>query len=208
MAAGKILGQAGTSLADLYDVEGSIAGVERLDSEDVHITHEMGGTILSERLVAQNFQANTGALAASVAWNINVSILGGHSRILGVQVISNQTDRVANAQLSVTTPPGGGSDDMPIFYWDQGADIEVPIRIMQNAVVGTARVLKPTMVPLLPMLLIGNEGPDGGNEGSFVISFRGSTNAFGAGTVVVTFIVYSVQPRRGLSAKGLPLPSW
>ena len=45
----KILAQAGISLADVYDVEGSIAGTDELLSEDVSLVHEMGGHMMSER---------------------------------------------------------------------------------------------------------------------------------------------------------------
>ena len=43
----KILSQAGISLADLYNVEGSIAGIEQLDTRELPIVHEMSGTIFS-----------------------------------------------------------------------------------------------------------------------------------------------------------------
>ena len=59
----KILSQAGDSLADSYDVAGSIAGVDDLITQDVQLLHEMGGTIFSERLTSQVLTIASGSIA-------------------------------------------------------------------------------------------------------------------------------------------------
>jgi len=202
----KILGQDGTSLADLYDVEGSIAGIEELDSRDVKTVHEMGSTILSERIGATITEIGTGALAQTVAWNINFSLGEAFHRILGIQVVTTPVDRILTSQVSITTPPQGGSDDIPVWYWDSAVNGMISIRLMQNAGVSTLQLLQPSMVPLLPNLSVGNEK---GPLGAFTMSWRGITSTFGAGTATSTLIVYHIGARASnISDRGLPLPSW
>ena len=88
--------------------------------------------------------------------------------------------------------------------WASGDDI-VKASVLIDGVVGTKDLLVATDHVNLPSLIVGDESesPTG------ILSLRGNTQGFGAGTVTLIALVYLVfsQPG-GLSNRGLPLPSW
>jgi len=202
----KILGQAGTSLADLYDVEGSIAGVEQLDSEDVKVVHELGSTILSERLSGAITVLSSGAVGQSLTWDVTLVFPPRFtSRILGIVVITNMSARSDNCQLSVSA--AGNDQDFPLWSWSVGdaGDDARNIRIANFSILGGQVELVPGTTARTPSLLIGTEQP----IEIAGMRFRGKTSAFGAGTVIHEALIYQAFPSlRGVSSKGLPLPSW
>jgi len=65
----KVLGQVGVSLADAYDIEGSIAGVDELVTRDVSLTHDMAATIFSERVSTAIRRSATAALAQNTLFD-------------------------------------------------------------------------------------------------------------------------------------------
>ncbi len=199
----KILAQAGVSLADAYDVEGSIVGVENLDATDVKTVHEMGATIHAERIGGTIIALSTGALAQSITWNTGITLAANVTRILGLQMISNSAARTARAAVMLTDLPPT-INDLPIMWWDTG-DTIAAINMTIEGTLAAVNVLQPTLPPLLPNLLIGTNQ----QNAVPVINFRGVTTAFGAGTVVHTLMIYTATAGEpGVSSRGLPTPSW
>jgi hypothetical protein len=208
----KILAQAGISLADSYDVEGSIVGVEDLNAGDVSLIHEMGGTIMAERL--QSFILRITPTAP--AQNTNFSATSGElpdcaNRILGAVVTiprANATD-IQNCSLSIQN----GSIDRQIPFWtfDVGLDVEARIRFdVDGAGIADITQLRPVGGIQLPTLVtrlgLGERMPN--------IRFNGSTTGFGAGTVAINAWVHICRPNPEVptpghpSSHGLPLPGW
>lgn len=207
----KVLGRAGTSLADIYDIEGSIAGVDQLLSEEVHLEHEMGGAIFSERLVGTIERITTGALTQNTNFNFTAAGPPGTYRVLNVYMQADTAARVLFAQVSLqaaatTVLP---LREIPIFIWDDVNDVESRIRIIDNgAAVGgdTAMIqTRPMAMPTLGLgtgqrLMVGD-----------AIVFRGVTAGFGAGTVEVVALLYVARAEIGIGRLpqiGLPLPGW
>lgn len=208
---GKILSKSGDSLADVYDVEGSIAGIDNLESANVNLVHEMGATIFSERAGGRIISIETGAIVQSVNFNqeFDVSVdVPGFSRVLGVTVISNDPSRVEQAQVSITSPTGpttSAETDLPIWAWDEG-EPNIGVSILVNGATFTSsKLLVPAQPFAIPNLMLGNDSRAPIN----LLNFRGRSTGFGAGTVTVTALIYMVFAEPGaLSNRGLPLPSW
>jgi len=205
----KVLSQAGISLADMYDVEGSIAGVEQLESREVQVVHELGATIAAERLVGNIVRVSTGAILQSVAWNLLLpSLPTTPFRILGVAVITLAGTRVDNCQVSIRDNAViTDGVEIPIFVWGSTPDIEVPFRFVNNgaAVAETRYLRQAAPIVGMPSMGFGNTS----REDTPSIVFRGSTNAFGAGTEEVICEIYTASMALGgVSSFGLPVPSW
>ncbi len=200
----KILSQSGVSLADAYNVEGSIAGVEQLDSEAVKTVHDMGSTMFSERLAGRALVIASGAIAQSATWSVNFSVQP-NTRILGIVVAINVTARVLLASLEITSGPADDNTGVPFWYWNDTVDAESQLLVLIAGSIADTLILQPSMVPVLPNLLVGNDSP----RPTSTITFRGKTPAFGAGTVTAQALIYLAFPeQQGLSSRGLPLPSW
>lgn len=210
---GKILGKAGESLADVYDVEGSVAGTEFLDSDTVHLVHEMGGQIMSERMIAHLIRIQSGAIVASGEWDISsVTIPDCVNRILGIQVFVDVTARVDFCSVSIRdTPAATSSHSTLLWAWDSATDIEFDVRSLQGGSTANRIHLapRPALYPFPSLMLrtgLGRLMP--------LIDFNGVTPAFGAGEVNATAIIYlarpdTVTPAAGdPSSHGLPIPSW
>ena len=202
----KILSKAGVTLADVYDVQGSVAGIDELLSKEVNLVHELGSTILSERLVGTIFAIDATAIAASVTWNVTFFTGNDHARLLGVQVITDQASRIANASLHISENPPSVTE-LPIWAWE-AADTEISI---QSSIAGTvtARLLlapNPGTIHNLPNLMVGGTSITPASQ----ISFRGVASAFGAGTVRPQALIYLAHSAGGGTPgnKGLPLPGW
>jgi len=138
----KVLAKAGDSLADVYDIEGSIAGVDQLLSNDVNLFHEMGGVIFSERLELVITRKLTGAIAQNITWDILIEGLPLNAfKIQSVSVVAD-ADRISNCVLSARSSIR--DRESIIFSWDTGADPSIPIR--HQAQGGRARGGHPTSV--------------------------------------------------------------
>jgi len=201
----KILSQSGNSLADIYDVEGSIAGIDTLETRELPIVHEMGGTIFSERLTGGMVRLTSTALAQNIAWNVVFEVVTTTmSRVMGVLVFADDSTRVVSAQVSIREPVDGR--EMPIHIWDSNED-RVTLRMVDDgaAVAVFDAMLSSMNGPTVPSMMLGGAQPSPINE----IAFRGLTTGFGAGTVVCTALIYLLHASvTGLSSRGLPLPSW
>ena len=207
----KILSQAGTSLADIYDVEGSIAGLEELDSDAVKTVHEMGQTVFSERFRTRLIVLSTGAIAQSTTFAINFTLgIVPIARILGAEVMSTTTARLTQANLNIGTQVAGDETEIPFWSWQTGAGDDFE-KLVLNRISGGAVSTKVRYIPGQPLghpyMAIGDGQPD---TVASTIEFRGITSAFGAGTITLSALIYLGFPAAssGLSSRGLPVPSW
>lgn len=203
---GFVQGQAGISVPDVYDVVGDQAPIVRLSSEEPQYVHDLASTIFSERLSTTVRRSTTGALAASIAWNILITDLPDvPSRILGIQVISDVSARTNLVTVSARDPVA--DREFPLWAWANAADIFADARVADEAAVTTMELLVPTQSSQLqaPSLLLGGDQPQAVPD----ISFRGVTSAFGAGTVTHTLLLYLAFAQvGGVSSYGLPVPGW
>ena len=200
----KILSKSGTSLADLYDVQGSIAGIDDLLSNDVNLVHEMGGTIFSERVGATVVAISATALAQTVGWNVRFTLGDEIMRILALSVVTTTPGRLSQVSISISDLPGSVTD-CPIWIWKEG-ELEIVATLAIDGTDAARVVLVPTGPPLIPNIVVGSDS----RFPAPVLSFRGLTTTFGAGTVTPQMIVYFLKAFQGSapSVKGLPLPSW
>lgn len=206
----KVLSQAGISLADVYDIEGSIAGTDELLSKEVSLVHEMGGQIHSERLLSFDINMAPAAQSQSAAFAVTAGgIPDSINRILGVQVSAANLEggRLSHASLALVFSTG---QEVPIWWWDSAIDSEFNIRFDRLGAGVANRVgFQPSFAfPQQLITRVGDAGlmPD--------IIFRGVTLAFGAGTIVPAALLVLLRPDRGApapgaaSSHGLPIPSW
>jgi len=203
---GKVLAQAGTSLADIYDVEGSIAGVEEIETREVQAVHEMGQAIFSERLRARVITTASAATAQSL--NIDVAILAFADipfiRVHGIFVFTSVTARLTRMAVMIEDAISAGNG-LPIWVWD-GNEESVRTSVGGSAV-NTISLDGMPQYSMLPSFMVGQTRR--GQEVSPNLTLRGSTSAFGAGTVTVTcHTLISFPTLGGVSSRGLPVPGW
>lgn len=204
----KILSRAGVSLADAYDVEGSIAGIEELDSESVKVVHEMGATMFSERFVTTFRRIVSGDIAQSLSFNVVITDTPQVPfRILGVLVFVDTTGRTNRVSVNVRDANSGR--EIPIWAWDSAtADAEMNIQVDDDGGGASLKIVNaPVIYPMMfPLTVAGNAAPNN----SAAIALRGATTAFGAGTVENTAVILIAlaAEQSGLSSVGLPMPGW
>jgi len=207
----KILSKSGDSLADAYDVEGSIAGIEELLPRELGIIHEMGGTLFSERFSGAIRRITTGAIAQSTTFGVVIgptdagAAAAPISRINGIQVIADTIARVNLAAVLVRDPVT--ERELPLWAWDSSANDSITVRIQDDgAAVANEDLLRPAANSgLLPSILTQSGQPLRVSD----LALRGQSNAFGAGTVTITALIYvSFADLGGVSSRGLPIPSW
>jgi len=203
----KILAQAGVSLADIYDIEGSIVGVEQLMAREVSTVHEMGGTIFSERLSGEIRRLDSTGLDQDQTWDVeDTTIPVGVSRVLGASVVSLNAARLVNCTLSIREPNVGR--EIPIFVWDTNEGF-VSARFQDNGgTVANHHFLENAInIATLPNMVIGTGQPMAVPN----LIFRGLTSSFGAGTVQTIALVYlgfTEVTGEGISSIGLAIPGW
>jgi len=205
----KILSQAGDSLADVYDVEGSIAGIDQLETRELPIVHEMGQTVFSERFSGEIARLPSGDIAQTTAFDVILtSPPVGIYRVLGSIVLIDATARLSLVQLSVRDP--GTGREMPFFIWDADNGIESQMRTVENGGAAATINVCRTLVPMNAPLTIGIAEGQPRRVGEEIV-MRGFTETFGAGTVEAIGLIYlaSTEITQGaLSSRGLPVPSW
>jgi len=202
----KILAQTGVSLADVYDIEGSIVGVDQLHGDTIDLVHEMGGTIFSERLGATIQRFITAALLQNATWDLTL-VVSGVYRVLSVLVLVDTAARINRAQLSLRD--SGTGREIPFFIWTTGIDVEHAIRIVENGAAAANFTAMTQAVPqTMPTLGMGDGQRIDQQVGNEIV-FRGLTTGFGAGTVQATALVHVANPSiERLGSTGLPIPSW
>lgn len=214
----KVLAQVGTSLADVYDVEGSIAGVDQLVTRDVGLVHEMGKTVFSERFTTGIRGSTSGAVAQNVSWAINLGQTPTTPyRVLAIKISISVTARVSLASVAIQNPTN--SREIPIWSWDILNDAETRIRFSDDGgAAGAVIFLQPAPGNvMLPQLLAGSAQPGAiADPGTALVNpsseliFRGTTDGFGAGTVTANLLYHLGFPSSlgGINSHGLPIPSW
>ena len=201
----KILSQAGTSLADTYDVEGSVAGIEQLETRELPIVHEMGATVFSERFSGAIRRITSGDIAQNLSWNVVATDLpAGPTRVFGITVFT--PDDVSDLSDLGVMIRSADDREIPIFAWDSNeANVRVPFEDDGGGVTNNVVLANALDVATLPSMLIGGGQPQVVNQ----IAFRGRTNAFGAGTVETIALIYiGFSEIGGISSRGLPVPGW
>jgi len=205
----KILGQAGVSLADVYDIEGSVVGLENLDVSEVKAVHDLGGQIHSERLISFIVLSSSGAVNQSAAIGVTAGgIPDSVNRLLGVSVLASAAARVDHVALTIQDADTGR--EFPIWSWDTNDDREQQILWSLDGAGAAAFFLLSTLVTQLPQLLTRL----GTSLAMPQLVMRGTTSAFGAGTVTVRALYHLCRPNTGNptpgepSSHGLPLPGW
>lgn len=198
----KILSQSGDSLADIYDVEGSVAGIDQLETRELPIVHEMGATVFSERFSTTTRRSSTGAIAQSTAFGIVIGNLPPMpTRLLCVTVLSDDETRIADAAIVLRDPDE--EQELVVWAFDGSATV---VRLVDDAqAVATFDLLHSSLPFVQTMVGGGEQQPDMVDQ----IGLRGITTAFGAGDVTITAIYHlAFAFRHGLSSRGLPIPSW
>jgi len=200
----KILSQAGNSLADIYDVEGSIAGIDQLESRELPIVHEMGATVFSERVSGNIRRLTTGAILQSTTFDLTLTAVGDNvTRALGLLVLADVAGRINMAQVAIRDPDSGR--EVPIFIFDATFDDEKEIRIVEEGGGAATQIALIGHPLLLPNFLVGADQPQPLNE----VVCRGITTGFGAGTVTLVMLMYNAFAQiGGVSSRGVSIPSW
>lgn len=208
----KVLSQAGFSLADVYDIEGSIAGIDHVDTHEVHLTHEMGGQVFSERLQSFFRLGRTGDINQNTNFDIDiVGDLGNAiTRILSVFVMADTVARTNHCVISLSNNITGR--EIPIWSWDTADDGETQVRFVDDGAPAAVFFgLRQTGINRLPTLLT----QVGSDKTMPRVFLRGATTGFGAGTVEVLALVHLAVASPGTpvppgapSSFGLPIPGW
>jgi len=202
---GKIEAQTGRSLVDVYEVEGSVVGLDSLETSEIHLRHEMGGTIFSERYSGVIRRLAITGIAQSTAFNGVITDLPATPyRIQALQVYGPDNE-VSWTNVAVLARSGQSDRELPIWVWDQAATRGFRI-VDDGAAVTTLELFLPNVAGAVPQLtMLGANQPQIVSE----LAFRGQTAAFGAGTAAITLEVYVTFAQvGGLSSYGLPLPGW
>lgn len=204
----RILSQSGNSLADIYDVRGSIAGIDNLETRDLPIVHEMGATVFSERLSGRVQRGSSTAVLQNITWDIQFTDIvesGAIGRLAGVTVFADTGARVSNASLLLVDDRD--DREIPIFVWDSNEGIVVTRLSDAGGAAANVDVLAPANGGEIPPVII--LGSDQARPLGTNIFFRGLSTGFGAGTVEVIALLHILTARvQGLSSRGLPVPSW
>jgi len=206
----KVQSQAGVSLADVYDVEGSVAGVEEILSKDVNLFHEMGGEIMSERMHQTVLIATSGNVAQSSNFSRQIlNFIDVPTRVLGVAAIGDVAGRMNNVAISIRTTEGS---EFPLLVWDDAQDQERIIRYDLDGVGVADMIAYIPDHPILTPTLLSRDGELTPTMLTFIMN--ATTSAFGAGNLVASMIVHVMRPSRDTPAAGdarsygLPLPGW
>ena len=205
----KILSQSGDSLADIYDVAGSVAGIDQLETHELPIVHEMGATVFSERLATQITRVTSAATAQNTDINLVITTLPVvHSRLLGLQIVSDDATRILRVVVLARNPTDGGGQEIPIWTFDPAAGGEAIVMDDQGTLAALF-VLIPNIATTVPTLIGGSGQLDAGQVDE--VAIRARTTGFGAGTVFLRALLHVAFPRpRGVAdaSRGLPVPSW
>ena len=205
----KIQTKSGSSIADTYDVVGSIAGVQELDQDSVKVVHEMGATIASERMGVSVLRVDTGVILQSVVFG--ASIFGVQLpptvfKLVNLIVFADVAGRLTNVAVVARDPNAAVIQEVPIWTWDGGATNTVRMSD-EGAATAEVEVLIPTAgISAVPLFMSGRAQP---NEFSELI-VRGTTSAFGGGDVTIAMLAVFAHPDHALigGSVGLPIPSW
>lgn len=202
----KVQSQAGISLGPLYDVPGSNLPIDQIDPSPIALVHEMGATMMSERMSGRLFRMSSGAINQSTNFDQVLETRPGVMRVLGVQVFTDANQaRLANAAVMIRDDVN--NREIPI--WATDAVGVTVVRMADEAAVATELFYSPSNAAMqqVPNMLFGDDQPQAISQ----IAFRGTTTAFGAGTFTCNcylYIGFAGIAGGGVAAYGLPVPSW
>lgn len=199
----------GSSLAALYDVRGSIAGLEELRQEEIAVVHDMAVTAASERMSAGfRVQDSAPTNQNSVVTSLITGMPSGIFRIEEIAVYSSDpaTDySEVCVSLRFDQEPGTNDQEIPVWVWGGSA---INARFVDGGVNAVRNLFRPLPeFHAAPHLMVGLGQPQQVSE----IVLRGLTSGFGAGTTIITLTAkLSFFDPGGLnrSVRGLPVPSW
>jgi len=203
----RIRSQAGISVSDQYDFEGSSDGIEEFEVRTIQGVHDFGPTLFSERLMGRIDRSVSSALLQNAEVDVDLGAFPSlPSRVYGFQVFVDTASRLTNLNINIAAERGT-IREFPVWIWDGSG--EQTVRLIDNgAAVGDVTLLTPTApTQVQQFLLIGNGQPlEVAN-----VEMRGLTSGFGAGTVtvtVLTFIAFPGTTSGALATFGSSLPSW
>lgn len=197
-----ILGDAGKSIADIYDVLGSVVGIEKLEATELPLVHEMGGTVFSERFSIFTRRSTVTVNQSSAFGQAIIDLPATPCRLLGVEVLTTDNTRISHATVNLRD--AGVPREFSVWVWDQANALTISIDD------GAGSVLLEVLVPQASLLAVPNFcGGIGQPQAVESAITRGVSTAFGAGTVTITTLLHlAFSEVGGLSSKGLPVPSW
>lgn len=202
----KILSKSGDSLADQYDVEGSVAGIEQLVSREVSLTHDMAATLFSERFSTFIRATSTAAIGQSADFAaVMASLPNVPTRLLAIAVTTDFTGRLTRACVNLRDPTT--PREIPIWVFDATLgelNIEIDAGTGQETLFLLPALAQQTMLPSF----CGGAGQRT-QTGSEEIALRGRTSAFGAGDVTITLLaLLAFSEIGGVSSRGVQIPGW
>jgi len=204
----RILSKAGESLADVYDVEGSVIQVADLVTGELPIVHDMASTVMSERMHMTQLTATSGAVPQSANFGAQIANwVDVPTRIMSIAVIGDTASRLSH--ITITQRDDGGAEH-PLLVWDSAQDVERICRIDLLGVGVSNNIIYAPSIPVSQVLMV-RDG-ETSQMGTFIMN--GTTTAFGAGSLEVLMCVLVARPTRDTPAAGdakswgLPLPSW
>ena len=206
----KILSQSGSSLADIYEAEGSIAGIDQLDTRELPIVHEMGQTVFSERWRTSIRRTASGAIAQNITFDNSIADLPAvPTRLLGVAVFSDVASRISQAALVGRDADAGREFPLWVYDGEGGASFTTVRMVDDGGAAGNVQLLHGRASnDFLPNFVGGS-----GQRSSTIVDrivLRGLTTGFGAGTVFIRGLYYIASSGAAgtLDSRGLPIPSW
>lgn len=208
----------GSSLPLLYDTVGQrTSGNSDLNDRDIALVHELGAQALAERVRSRFVLLQSGAINQSTAFvavmaNATIAALGRMARLINVVLFVDTAARVDNATVNVER--NDNTLGVPLYSWNTTQGTTRTVRL--DGVTGNRNVLVPdaagaamirvpytyVRVTAAPVNAIDTDAEE--------IVLRGTTTAFGVGTVEVAallhFLVFDTASLPGVPA--IPLPSW
>lgn len=202
-----IQGDLGSALAQILDVRGGRVRIEDLrDTEGVSLVYDLASLAKGQLLTVATRVADTGAIAASTAWELLLQDLPVGARILAIDVATDDSTRIQQAGV-YQTGLGAAPRDSNLWFWATGDDTGViPAGIQIGAFVPTAQLYADANKVFLPNVFVSGV-TNRSRLGQAGITFAGQTIAFGAGTVRINAqITIAFWIGLGGDAQALDLP--
>jgi len=201
----RILGTTGTSLADVYEVDGSIVDIDNLLSRDVNLVHDLGATMWAERVSQRLVQFTVaGVLQSADFGEVIFALPNTPARILAMTVFVDTASRLVRCAVSLRNNTLSASVEQPIWAWDEATEFTIRMAIGAGGV-DLLTLLSKQEVDRIPLTRLGEDSPE--SMESLVV--RGTTTGFGAGTLDITVnTLIEFAGLSGVSSHGVPLPGW
>jgi len=205
----KILSTVGSSFSDSYDIVGSSLPITEINAiEGISLSHNMADVQFSERMSGRIVRIEAAGVLQSADFNaVTTTLPPVPCRILGACILTDVEARVARAGLYLRDPTPGAEQEFPIANFDDSlSPLGVNTRMQDDgdAVGNTLELLNCLFTPMASMTL-----GDGQPETVPDFALRGTTPAFGAGTVDIIGLLYiAFAQAQGLRSLGVKIPGW